>query len=537
MGFRVLWTIVAAALVWVPLLTWAKDPIKPSLAYARPSADLHGTMDLSLHDALTLGLENNLNIAILRHQPLISHEDYRTAWGRYDPEWFSEFGYSDEQQPTSNQIEGSQPGFGGDTVTRNSKVIDGFGGFRGLIPGWGASYEMSLSGESLSTDAGIFSLDPQISSGVEFRFVFPMLRGLIWNEPWTLVKTSQAQEQADWEQFRTDVMDTVLTIEVSYWQLIADDELVRVAEKSVETARALLDQVQTQYEVGVVSKVEIAEAEAGLAQRDFDLIVAENNYGDQMDALINETLGPNLTAATTVIINPTDRPDEFIAYDIDNVESTKIAFANRPELAILRQQIEQLEIRLKFAKNQRLPQFDAVLGYGNRGLGGFDRETGEDRGDYGDSLDGFLSSNAPMQFNARALVSIPLPNTAGRAGVSRAKLELRRAEISRRRQEQDIIVGVRKAARRLEAAQGGIRAAERAEAAASEQLRAEKIRLEYGESTPFDVLLREQDLVTAQQRFIGAFNEYRQSITGLDRQQGTILRNRNIQIEEAARLR
>ena len=73
--------------------------------------------------------------------------------------------------------------------------------------------------------------------------------------------------------------------------------------------------------------------------------------------------------------------------------------------------------------------------------------------------------------------------------------------------------------------------------AAAEQLRAERIRLEYGESTPFDVLLREQDLVTAQQRYIDAFRVYRQAITGLDRAQGTILRNRNIRIEEVARLR
>ena len=39
----------------------------------------------------------------------------------------------------------------------------------------------------------------------------------------------------------------------------ADDERVRVAEKSLETRTALLDQVEIQYQVGVVSKVEIAE--------------------------------------------------------------------------------------------------------------------------------------------------------------------------------------------------------------------------------------------------------------------------------------
>jgi outer membrane protein TolC len=91
--------------------------------------------------------------------------------------------------------------------------------------------------------------------------------------------------------------------------------------------------------------------------------------------------------------------------------------------------------------------------------------------------------------------------------------------------------------RNLLSAQEGIEASEREVVAAAEQLRAERIRLEYGESTPFDVLLREEDFVDAEARKIGAFQTYRSSVTGLDRFQGTILRNRNISIDQASRLR
>ena len=116
-------------------------------------------------------------------------------------------------------------------------------------------------------------------------------------------------------------------------------------------------------------------------------------------------------------------------------------------------------------------------------------------------------------------------------------LELRRAHVAKRRVEQTIILEIRKAARDLVSAQEGISASERQVVAAAEQLRAERIRLEYGESTPFDVLLKEQDLVSAEQGKIAAFQTYRSSVTGLDRSQGTILRNRNISIDQAARLR
>jgi len=63
------------------------------------------------------------------------------------------------------------------------------------------------------------------------------------------------------------------------------------------------------------------------------------------------------------------------------------------------------------------------------------------------------------------------------------------------------------------------------------------VRLEHGESTPFDVLLREQDLVQAQSQKIFAQKTYHNSITALDRAQGTILERNQIVVEDAATLR
>ena len=78
---------------------------------------------------------------------------------------------------------------------------------------------------------------------------------------------------------------------------------------------------------------------------------------------------------------------------------------------------------------------------------------------------------------------------------------------------------------------------ERRRLASEEQLRAETIRLEHGESTPFDVLQREEDLVGAESQKIFALQAYRDSLTALERAQGTILRNHNVVVEEALTLR
>ena len=137
------------------------------------------------------------------------------------------------------------------------------------------------------------------------------------------MKTSRILADAELENFRRDVMDTVRDIEDAYWGLIANEEQLRVEEKSLETAEALLEQTRTQYEVGVVSKVEVTEAEAGVAAREFSRITAENAYQSAQDRLIDLVLGPNLTAESKLVIEPTDRPEDYIAYDIDVEEAVR----------------------------------------------------------------------------------------------------------------------------------------------------------------------------------------------------------------------
>src|SRR5262249_56913417 len=133
--------------------------------------------------------------------------------------------------------------------------------------------------------------------------------------------------------------------------------------------------------------------------------------------------------------------------------------------------------------------------------------------------------------------SCPIPTPPAGARAPGSEGGLARARPTLHRLEQQIVIEVRQSARNLLASQEGIVAARSAREAAAEQLRAEQIRLQYGESTPFDVLQREEALVGRERDEIGAFRAYRTSVTALDRAQGTILRNRNIDIAEVAPLR
>ena len=243
------------------------------------------------------------------------------------------------------------------------------------------------------------------------------------------------------------------------------------------------------------------------------------------------------------------------------------AFSERPELALAPDEVERQQYLVQYAKSQRWPQLDVVGQYGYQGLTG---QPSKDcvipnfsgsftPGQQGspctnfipllppgsvpnsanllDANDDFFRGRTGLNWSLRGILSIPIGNRTAYHNLERTQLEFRRANAQTKRTEQDIILDVRNAVRNLDSAYEGIEASERARIAAEEQLRAERIRLEHGESTPFNVLLREEQLVSAERDKIEALRVYQDSATALDRAQGTILQSHSIVIQDVSTLR
>ena len=566
-GFAVLGALFAIATAgWTEGIDQPSSP-DPAVVSGAPPPTLHGELALSVADAIAMSIENNLDVEIARFTPLIADLDHTAAWGAYDPIFSASTEYSRTETPTASALEPSPR-----TLDRKTTGSVGVGG---LLPKIGAEWEISYAGQSIETSQALQSLSPEYRASLLGSLTLPLLKGAWWGEPWVAVKQSRIGAEIGDEGFRTALMDITRGTQDAYWNVSASAEQRRVAHKSLEARRALLERTEAQYEVGVVSRVEVTEAEAGVAEGEVGVIRAENAYRGAQDVLIDLVLGPNLTPDSRLEIRPTDSPEEIVTYAVDPEEANRKALSHRPEIATARKGIEQQEIELKFRKNQRLPQLDLKLTYGNQGLAG--RTNPEPtffgcRPQWNPSTDSrcaafptprqclapptcqrapvtsvkrsfwtadddFFSADAARQWSGGAVLTIPIGSVSTRAGVSKARLELRRARTQVRRLELDIVLQVRDAIRNLRSSLEGIGAAERARVAAEEQLRAENIRLEHGESTPFDVLQREEALVEAESVKISALQGYHNSVTALDRAQGTILRNHNIAVEDAAPLR
>jgi outer membrane protein TolC len=403
--------LALALLLGAPAHAQAPDPSDPTSA---TPATLHGALRLSLEDAIAMGLKNNLDVEVSRHDPLATWEEFRSAWGAYDPQLFAEFGYESTETPVASALQASS--------ALTEREVGGQGGVRGKIPWLNATYGVGYDGSSVETTSSINDLSPEYRASISAQASIPLLKNLIWDRDWTRLKQTEILYNISNEDFRRSVMDTVQTLESAYWNLVATDDAVRVAEKSLETAEALLRQTKTQYEVGVVSRVEVTEAEAGLAEREVNLIRVRNAYRRAQDMLMNEVLGRGLRPGSRMEIDPTTRPDDYIVYQIDVVEATHKAFENRPELAQAYDEIERRKIELSFRKNQKLPQLDLQLRYWLQGLSGKTNPAPTLFGgartpalvgpNYRNAHDDYFTGDRADSWSAMGVVSFPIGNRA-----------------------------------------------------------------------------------------------------------------------------
>ena len=345
-------------------------------------------------------------------------------------------------------------------------------------------------------------------------------------------------------------------MEASYWELAATRALEGAAEQSVKTAQDLLDQTKVQYQVGVVSKVRVTEAEAGLAQREFDRIVRTNGAAAAQDRLLTAILAPGIADYTSTRIRTED--PTFVPYEVNAETALERAKAQRPELIRAQLEVENAGYDESYAWNQKLPELNVAATYANAGLAGEQKIPPGTPVGFRDDLatpgvndpvenfqpnlgfpsnrwaadNDFMNGDGEHSWGVRADLLVPIGNDTADARYVKSKIQLRRAKTRLRIEEQNVIVDVRSSVRDLQSAIDGVKASQRARTASEETLRAEQERLRLGDSTPHLVLQFDEDLRLAESNEIRALQVYRTAIAALERAQGTLLEKLGIDVVE-----
>lgn len=136
-------------------------------------------------------------------------------------------------------------------------------------------------------------------------------------------------------------------------------------------------------------------------------------------------------------------------------------------------------------------------------------------------------------YSVGATLNIPLRNRSAQADMATAQLQYRQTELGLQKAINQIRVDVQTALTALTQSRAQYAAALKGVDLEIQTLDAEQKKLALGASTPYNVILIQRDVATAQQSLVTARAAYAQSRVLLDQAVGMILQRNNIQIDEA----
>ncbi len=483
---------------------------------------------ITLSEAVKLALGNNNDLVIARNDVTIARNQLRSIKGFYDGVFLLNPRYSNSIQPQPSTLGGADLS---GTTRSNDFRFDST--FRQAIP-TGGDISVGLTTARTSTSSIFSQLNPNYLSTLGVSVNQSLLKNRSIDAPRRQIRVQSNRIEISSEELRKKTGDIVAQVQRAYWDLVfaLRDQQNRTANLAL--SRENLRQVEAKIAAGTAAPLQKAEIESELANRESDLLLANQQAFAAENLLKQLILGQPDDPIWNLSIVPTDRPS-FSEDSVDLEDALALAQRTRPELKSLCFTEEIVATDLQFARNQAKPQIDLNLNYSLIGLSGNiigppgiipERFSGG----YGQSFSN-LFRNETRVVSGGLTISFPIRRGAVDADIANAEIEQQQVGARRRNQIQLIEVEVRNAVKALETAQQRVLSARRGRENAELQLEGERKLFEVGRSTQYLLFQRENALTNSRNNEVRAETDYSKALADYQRATGTILELNGIAVD------
>ena len=465
-------------------------------------------------------LQHNLDINISRQTKESRLADITVEQARFDPTLSVNGQYNRTVNPLNRPVFGATGNNLREITTfdqrTQSVTLDAT---TNLLTGGNVDLNYSPSRTNVNQNLATgFLFNPSYTGGLALTLTQPLLRNAGIDVTKTFIRVAQNNATVEEHVFRDRVLTVLATVEQTYWEVVFANENLKVAEAALKAAQELLASNRAKTKAGIMSIVDVLQAEAAVASRVEQVLVADKTIRDQEDQLRRLLNPAEEDLRQDLRLTPLDQPVVTLE-PISLQEAIDTAIEQRPEIVQAKKNMETSDLNTKFAKNQILPTLSFQGTMGMAGLGK----------DYGDSVNRNFNGDY-YNYGAGLVLSYPLGNRSAWSTYNKRQLEAKNAEASLVSVRQQIIVGVREAVRRVQTDFKRIETTRSARIMAEKQLQAEQERLKVGLSTTRFVLDFQRDLATAQGNELRATVDYNKSLSNLARHKATTLDRYNLQL-------
>jgi len=482
------------------------------------------TAQMTLKEAIFVGLKNNPGIEVDRLEPLRAAEQTRIEKSIFDPTLNLEFHKDYAVDPYGIT---ASPFFQPVQTSQNRDYNLAIRKF----PLTGAQFEISFLNPVFIGSLPDQVLKPQYRPRLGFSLTQPLLRDFGWGLTTIFVRIDENREGISVFGYQAKLAQLIQRITEAYWAVVFARENLTVQKKGVELADLLLKNAESRVRAGALPRVAVTEAQAERARREELVIISENDLGI---ARTNLRLTINFNPEKVFLprqIEPSESPS-VKPVPVDHAMSLEKALTRRPEILSAALTVQNQALQVRYAENQLLPRLDLKAGAGLTGIAG-DLKPNSDNpfpGNYSRSLDR-LGSGDLYNYSVGVVLQIPFANAQARSKFAQARIELEQARARQRDLVSQITLEAEKALSDAEANWKRIQSTQRARELAEENLRGQEKRFGVGLVTQKDVIDFQSRFLEAQGAELRAVTDYNNSISKLKLAEGTLLETYDVKVE------
>ena len=488
----------------------------------RVTATFHSgsTNAMALKEFVQLVLQRNETIQIRILELAITKKKLQAERGVFEPELVASYDrVENKRQNTAEQRRST----GVLIFDEENNIYNG--GLEALIP-TGAKIRLGYTLRDLRNNLQDPPLGTIVTNTVKGEYqtfvgislTQPLLKNAWFPATLANIRLAAVASEIAFQEYRRQMMTIISTAEAAYWNLYMAQEQVRFFRDSVALAESLVADNREKFKAGRGSELEVLEAEAGLALRQSKLAEAEQKYFEttaQLLTFLSESASLNTWIQATEEPVATQEPTTLS-------ESGMLAFELNPDYLTQLKRVNQEDIRLRYARNQRLPQLDLRGSYGVNGLGSNASESWEE-----------AESQDFPSFSAGVELRIPLGGgIKTRNDLHAAKLAKQQAIVALDDLQTQILNAIENSIRKINSARASIRNYEMVVNFNRNLLETERARLEVGRIESRRVLEADASLFEARNSELEARVQAQRAQLELELLQGSVLKERNFDVSQ-----
>jgi outer membrane protein TolC len=566
---------------------------QPNLANsARIDTLVHdGVLELSLKNAISLALENNLDIAIARYNMPIAQADIlRTQAGAlfrgvntgvvqntpgggvggfgsessgagaggtsggaggagsgasglvqstlgtgtnvslFDPMISGSLNNEHYTQPLSNTTT-----YGTQTFQQNT--TNGTIGYSQAFP-TGTTLSAIFDNNRAATNSPNNILNPALTSYYQIAFQQQLLAGFGFVPNLRYLRIAKNNQKISDQAFKLQIVTTVTQIANMYWDLVAAYEDEQVKSRALDFATQTLSNSRKQLALQAIPAMDVMKAEAEVANREQDLTIGKATLQFQ-ELLIKNALTKNLDdpILEAMPVRPVDQSTMQGTISKGPTEDIIVqALRDRLELGESEIDLDSRRISRNAARNALLPTVAVTGFYGGTGLAGLQNPTSgvvpATPKNWGGAVTNAFNNSAPDYYVGLS-VNIPLRNRVAKSDQYRSELEIRQSELRLQQLKKQIRIEVRNAQYALEQSEARVVSARKSRDLAQKTFEITAKEQELGAGSNYQTLTARRDLSEAESNLVAALTAYQKARIELDRSVGSTLEANSISIESA----